>query len=263
MMEMVYVGEKRLIGEVISITDALTTIQVYEGTTGLKPGEPVYTTGSPMCATLGPGILSNIFDGIERPLKQLEKRTGAFIGEGINEGALDMERLWDVKVTVKVGDKLRGGQIYGTTQETSLIEHRFLVPPDLAGQVVDCAPDGKYKLNDCIVKLKDERGNIHQLTLCQRWPIRIPRPVDNRLPINMPLITGQRVIDTLFPIAKGGTAAVPGGFGTGKTMTQHQLAKWCDAQVIVYTLRSPSPVYGNSKSAYPTFAVPEMDASDT
>ncbi|MGI5905078.1 MAG: V-type ATP synthase subunit A [Candidatus Pararuminococcus gallinarum] len=234
MMEMVYVGEKRLIGEVISITDALTTIQVYEGTTGLKPGEPVYTTGSPMCATLGPGILSNIFDGIERPLKQLEKRTGAFIGEGINEGALDMERLWDVKVTVKVGDKLRGGQIYGTTQETSLIEHRFLVPPDLAGQVVDCAPDGKYKLNDCIVKLKDERGNIHQLTLCQRWPIRIPRPVDNRLPINMPLITGQRVIDTLFPIAKGGTAAVPGGFGTGKTMTQHQLAKWCDAQVIVY-----------------------------
>ncbi|MBC8570144.1 V-type ATP synthase subunit A [Zongyangia hominis] len=234
MMEMVYVGNKRLIGEVISITDAFTTIQVYEVTTGLQPGEPVYSTGSPMCATLGPGILSNIFDGIERPLKQLEQMSGAFIGKGCNVDALDDEKLWDVKITVKKGDALSGGQIYGTTQETPLIEHRFLVPPSLSGEVVDTAENGKYKLSDCIVKLKDKKGAIHELTLCQKWPIRIPRPVDNRLPIAMPLITGQRVIDTLFPIAKGGTAAVPGGFGTGKTMTQHQLAKWCDADLIVY-----------------------------
>ncbi len=234
MLEMVYVGEKRLVGEVIGITSQATTIQVYEVTTGLRPGEPVYPTGSPMSVTLGPGIVTNIFDGIERPLKVLEKETGAFIGEGCNVPALDEERLWAVNMTSKPGDVLAEGQIYATCQETPVIEHRFMVTPGLSGTVTFAAPSGEYKLNDTILKLTDDAGKVHDLTLCQKWPIRIARPVKERLPITKPLVTGQRVIDTLFPIAKGGTAAIPGGFGTGKTMTQHQLAKWCDADMIVY-----------------------------
>ncbi|MFA9382039.1 MAG: V-type ATP synthase subunit A, partial [Acetanaerobacterium sp.] len=234
MLEMVYVGEKRLVGEVIAITTLATTIQVYEVTTGLRPGEPVYTTGNPMSVLLGPGVLSNIFDGIERPLRAIERSTGAFIGEGCNISALDESIKWDVTITVKQGDVLTGGQVYATCQETPVIEHRLMVPPNHSGHVTWTAPNGHYTINDTIVKLTGEDGREHAFTLCQRWPIRIPRPVQNRLPITKPLITGQRVIDTLFPIAKGGTAAVPGGFGTGKTMTQHQLAKWCDADIIVY-----------------------------
>lgn len=234
MLEMVYVGNKRLVGEVISISTDATTIQVYEVTTGLRPGEPVYTTGSPMSVTLGPGLLTNIFDGIERPLREIERVTGAFIGEGCNVPALDETRKWSVTVTAKQGDVLSAGQIYAVCQETPVVEHRMMVPPGLSGTVTWTAPNGDYTINDTIVKLADEQGKEHALTLCQRWPIRIPRPVKERLPISKPLITGQRVIDTLFPIAKGGTAAVPGGFGTGKTMTQHQLAKWCDADIIVY-----------------------------
>lgn len=234
MQEMVYVGLRKLVGEVIAITDHLTTIQVYEVTTGLRCGEPVLATGSPICALLGPGILSNIFDGIERPLKLLEQMTGAFIEEGCNVSSLDEARKWDVTVTVKVGDRLEQGAIYATCPETPLIEHRCILAPKLSGEVVWAAPVGSYTINDCVVKIRDAAGVEHSLTLCQRWPIRITRPVAQRLPISRPLITGQRVIDTLFPIAKGGTAAIPGGFGTGKTMTQHQLAKWCDADIIVY-----------------------------
>ena len=234
MQEMVYVGHRRLVGEVISITDRLTTIQVYEETTGLRPGEPVEATGNPICATLGPGILSNIFDGIQRPLAMLEQATGAFIGEGCNISALDEKRLWEVTPTVKLGQTLQGGQIYATCPETTLIQHRCLLPPHLSGEVTWLAPAGQYSLRDPIAKIKDPAGKEHTLTLCHRWPIRVPRPVAHRLPISIPLVTGQRVIDTLFPIAKGGTAAVPGGFGTGKTMTQHQLAKWSDADIIVY-----------------------------
>ncbi len=234
MLEMVYVGEKRLIGEVISITSKATTIQVYETTTGLKPGEPVYSTGSPLCATLGPGILSNIFDGIERPLKDINERSGAYIDEGCNIPSLDDERTWDVTIKVKEGDSVQGGQIYATCPETELIEHRCMILPTLNGKVTFAAESGRYKINDVIVKIEDEHGKMHELTLCQKWPIRTARPTKERLPISQPLITGQRVIDTMFPIAKGGTAAVPGGFGTGKTMTQHQLAKWCDADIIVY-----------------------------
>lgn len=234
MLEMVYVGEKRLIGEVISITSKATTIQVYETTTGLKPGEPVYSTGSPLCATLGPGILSNIFDGIERPLKDINERSGAYIDEGCNIPSLDDERTWDVTIKVKEGDLVQGGQIYATCPETELIEHRCMILPTLNGKVTFAAENGRYKINDVIVKIEDEHGKMHELTLCQKWPIRTARPTKERLPISQPLITGQRVIDTMFPIAKGGTAAVPGGFGTGKTMTQHQLAKWCDADIIVY-----------------------------
>lgn len=234
MQEMVYVGEKRLIGEVIAITDHFTTIQVYEVTTGLRVGEPVEPTGSPICATLGPGVLSNIFDGIERPLKLLETMSGAFIDEGCNVSSLDEEKKWTVKVMVKEGDRLEGGAIYATCPETAIIEHRCILRPEVSGIVTWVAADGDYNINDCIVRIKTENGEEQELTLCQRWPIRIPRPVSHRLPVTRPLITGQRVIDTLFPIAKGGTAAVPGGFGTGKTMTQHQLAKWCDADIIVY-----------------------------
>ncbi|WP_312642960.1 V-type ATP synthase subunit A [Hydrogenoanaerobacterium sp.] len=234
MLEMVYVGEKRLIGEVISITSAATTIQVYETTTGLKPGEPVYATGSPLCATLGPGILSNIFDGIERPLRDINERSGAYIDEGCNISSLDEQRMWDVTVCVHEGDTVQGGQIYATCPETELIEHRCMVLPSLSGKVTFAAKNGRYKIDDVIVTIEDEHGKAHELTLCQQWPIRIARPTRERLPISQPLITGQRVIDTMFPIAKGGTAAVPGGFGTGKTMTQHQLAKWCDADIIVY-----------------------------
>ena len=234
MMEMVYVGQARLVGEVIGINDRLTTIQVYEETTGLKPGDPIVGTGAPMNVLLGPGIIDNIFDGIERPLKAIEETSGSFISRGAAVSPLDLERYWNVKMRVKVGDRLEAGQIYAVCPETAIIEHRFLVPPTLSGTVTSIQPNGKYKLMDTIVTLKDDKGVEHDLTLCQKWPIRNARPCSERLPATVPLITGQRVMDTMFPIAKGGTAAIPGGFGTGKTMNQHQLAKWCDADIIVY-----------------------------
>lgn len=234
MMEMVHVGKQKLVGEIIGITDDITTIQVYEETTGLKPGDPVEGTGAPMNVLLGPGIIDNIFDGIERPLKAIEEEAGAFINRGSSVSALDDKKLWNVTMKVKVGDKLEGGQIYATLPETPIIEHRLMVPPELSGEVVKVNPNGDYKLFDTVVVIKDDEGVEHNLTLCQQWPIRTSRPVKERLTSSVPLITGQRVIDTLFPIAKGGTAAIPGSFGTGKTMTQHQLAKWCDADIIIY-----------------------------
>ena len=234
MMEMVHVGKQKLVGEIIGITDDITTIQVYEETTGLKPGDPVEGTGAPMNVLLGPGIIDNIFDGIERPLKAIEEEAGAFINRGSSVSALDDKKLWNVTMKVKVGDKLEGGQIYATLPETPIIEHRLMVPPELSGEVVKVNPNGDYKLFDTVVVIKDDEGVEHNLTLCQQWPIRTSRPVKERLTSSVPFITGQRVIDTLFPIAKGGTAAIPGGFGTGKTMTQHQLAKWCDADIIIY-----------------------------
>lgn len=234
MMEMVHVGKQKLVGEIIGITDDITTIQVYEETTGLKPGDPVEGTGAPMNVLLGPGIIDNIFDGIERPLKAIEEEAGAFINRGSSVSALDDKKLWNVTMKVKVGDKLKGGQIYATLPETPIIEHRLMVSPELSGEVVKVNPNGEYKLFDTVVVIKDDEGVEHNLTLCQQWPIRTSRPVKERLTSSVPLITGQRVIDTLFPIAKGGTAAIPGGFGTGKTMTQHQLAKWCDADIIIY-----------------------------
>ena len=234
MQEMVYVGKKRLIGEVIRVTGEFTTIQVYEGTTGLKPGEPVEGTGAPMSATLGPGILDNIFDGIQRPLKKLEELSGAFIADGANVTSIDTQKKYNCTITVSVGDKLSAGDIYCTCPETELITHRCMLSPlSKGGEVVWCADDGEYTVNDTVVKIKTPLGE-QELTLCQKWPIRTPRPCKERLPGTRPLITGQRIIDTVLPIAKGGTAAIPGGFGTGKTMTQHQLAKWCDADIIVY-----------------------------
>ena len=234
MLEMVYVGNARLIGEVISIKKELTTIQVYETTTGLKPGEPVYGTGQPISVTLGPGILRNIFDGIERPLEEIAKESGAFIPTGSHVDPLDKNKLWDVTMVAKVGDEVKGGDIYATIPETDLITHKCMVSPYTKGKVIEVAPSGQYKIDDVVMKIETADGEIVECTLTQKWPIKQARPVTKRLPISMPLVTGQRVIDTLFPIAKGGTAAIPGGFGTGKTMTQHQLAKWCDADIIVY-----------------------------
>ncbi len=234
MMEMVHVGVQNLVGEVIGITDKLTTIQVYEETTGLKPGDPVTGTGAPMNVLLGPGIIDNIFDGIERPLKAIEEQAGAFINRGASVTSLDTERLWNVTMKIKRGDKLDGGQIYATIPETPIIEHRLMLHPDLSGVVTEVKPDGEYKIFDTVAVIEDDLGEKHELKLCQQWPIRTSRPVKDRLTPSIPLITGQRIMDTLFPIAKGGTAAIPGGFGTGKTMNQHQLAKWCDADIIIY-----------------------------
>ncbi len=234
MLEMVYVGSQKLVGEVISLDTQKTTIQVYEETAGLAPDEPVEGTGSQLCALLGPGILTNIFDGIERPLPALQAQSGAFIGKGLSVSSLDTEKLWDVSICVKAGDSLTGGEVYASTQETPVVTHKIMLSPLLSGTIVEVKPDGAYHVNDTVAVLEDKTGKRHNLTLCQRWPIRIPRPVKKRLPASRPLITGQRVIDTLFPVAKGGAAAIPGGFGTGKTMTQHQLAKWCDADIIVY-----------------------------
>lgn len=235
MREMVYVGNKRLIGEVISVAADYTTIQVYEGTTGLMPGEPVYSTGNPMSAVLGPGIISNIFDGIERPLKKLEEISGAFIAEGAAVSSLDEQKKYDVTITVKEGDTLMPGDIYCTCPETAVVVHKCMLSPfSKGGKVIWCAENGEYSLNDTVVKIQTENNEVEELSLCQKWPIRTPRPVKERLPITRPLVTGQRIVDTILPVAKGGTAAIPGGFGTGKTMTQHQLAKWCDADIIVY-----------------------------
>ena len=235
MLETVYVGNQRLVGEVIRVDDNVTTIQVYEETTSLKAGEPVEGTGLSMSVMLGPGIIGGIYDGIQRPLKDLSLKDGAFIGRGSSAPALNDEKLWDVHVTVKTGDVLEPGQIYATVPETESVEHRCMLSPlSKGGKVTFVSPDGKYKVDDKIAEITDDGGNITTLTLKQRWPIRTPRPIKKRLSPDEPLFTGQRSIDTLFPLAKGGAAAIPGGFGTGKTTTQHQLARWCDADIIVY-----------------------------
>lgn len=234
MSEMVLVGHQKLIGEVIGLTKETTTIQVFEETTGLKPGEEVISTGSAISVTLAPGIIGQIFDGIERPLKAVAEQSGTFISRGISVSSLDTEKLWDVHITVSIGEEIFGGTIIAEVPETSAIMHKSMISPNISGIVTYVAPDGQYTINDTIVTIKDIDGILHELTLTQKWPIRIPRPVSKRSASDRPLITGQRIIDTLFPITKGGTAAIPGGFGTGKTMTQHQLAKWSDADIIIY-----------------------------
>lgn len=234
MMEMVYVGKRRLIGEVIGLTNEEVTIQVYEGTSGLRTGEPVVASGAPLSVTLGPGIISNIFDGIERPLQKLKEASGAFIADGLSVPVLDENRTYAVTVKMEEGDTVHAGEVYASCPETSVILHLCMIPPTLSGKVVFAAPSGEYHINDEILHVKDAKGVVHSLTLCQKWPIRKARPAMRRIAPSRPMITGQRVIDTLFPIARGGTAAIPGGFGTGKTMTQHQIAKWCDADIIIY-----------------------------
>ncbi len=234
MNEMVYVGEKRLVGEVIGLTCEMTTIQVYEETSELRPGEPVEGTGSAISVTLAPGILYNIFDGIERPLQEIAKEHGVFIPKGARVDALDREKLWQTHITVNVGDMVSQGSIIAEVPETKSITHKVMLPPGVAGEVVSVQPDGDYTIEQELVTIRRKDGTLCPLSMIQKWPIRTPRPVAKRYPADRPLVTGQRILDTLFPIAKGGTAALPGGFGTGKTMTQHQLAKWCDADIIIY-----------------------------
>jgi len=233
MREMVMVGFKKLIGEIIILEEDFATIQVYEETSGLKIGEAVIATGSPLSLKLGPGILGNIFDGIERPLEKINEMSHGFLPEGIGLISIDEQKLWDVFINVKLGDELQEGDIYASVQETASIMHKIMVPPGVSGTVNWAQENGKYNIETIVVKLG--RGNKdYSLKLYQSWPVRNPRPVKNKKTIFKPLITGQRIIDIFFPLAKGGTCAIPGGFGTGKTITQHQLAKWSDADIIVY-----------------------------
>ena len=234
MAEMVYVGKERLVGEVIRLTNDITTIQVFEETTGLRPGDPVEATGDAISVTLGPGILNNIFDGIERPLSEIAKSSGKYISRGVSVDSLDTEKKWKTHITVKPGEFVSGGTIIAEVQETQAIVHKSMVPPNISGTVLEVAMDGEYTINEPIVTVQLANGKEEKLTLAQKWPIRVPRPTAARFAASKPLITGQRILDTLFPIAKGGTAAIPGGFGTGKTMTQHQIAKWSNADIIIY-----------------------------
>ena len=235
MAEMVYVGADRLVGEVISLANDITTIQVYEETGGIKPGEIVYGTGDAMSITLGPGILNNIFDGIERPLEAIAKASGKYIARGVAVDSLDPDKQWDVTMKVREGDVICGGAVIAECPETPSIVHRSMMTPLIERATVrKVMPDGKYTVNDAIVTVELPDHTTRELTLAQKWPIRVPRPTAKRLPASHPLVTGQRVLDTVFPIARGGTAAIPGGFGTGKTMTQHAIAKFSDANVIIY-----------------------------
>ena len=234
MHEMVYVGKEKLVGEVIGLTTDFTIVEVYEETSGIKPGETIEGTGAPVSVTLAPGILNNIFDGIERPLSEIAKEGGAYISRGISVESLDTKKKWQAHITVKKGDHLLGGSIIAEVQETPAILHKVMLAPDKEGYVEDVVSDGEYTINETILTLRHYDGSTEEITMTQHWPIRVPRPTAKRFPASVPLITGQRILDTLFPLAKGGTAAVPGGFGTGKTMTQHQIAKWSDANIIIY-----------------------------
>ena len=234
MHEMVYVGKEKLVGEVIGLTTDFTIVEVYEETSGIKPGETIEGTGAPVSVTLAPGILNNIFDGIERPLSEIAKEGGAYISRGISVESLDTKKKWQAHITVKKGDHLLGGSIIAEVQETPAILHKVMLAPDKEGYVEDVVSGGEYTINETILTLRHYDGSTEEITMTQHWPIRVPRPTAKRFPASVPLITGQRILDTLFPLAKGGTAAVPGGFGTGKTMTQHQIAKWSDANIIIY-----------------------------
>ena len=234
MGEMVYVGAEKLVGEVIRLNSEMATIQVFEETSGLKPGETIYPTGATLSVTLAPGIITNIFDGIERPLAQIAEKSGAYIDRGFSMDSLDMEKKWETRLCVKPGDQVYGGTIIAEVQETAAIVHKVMVPPNISGTVETVVPDGSYTIGETLVTVFQPDETVASLSMIQKWPIRVPRPVMKRFPASRPLVTGQRILDTLFPIAKGGTAAIPGGFGTGKTMTQHSIAKWSDADIIVY-----------------------------
>ena len=234
MHEMVHVGPLKLVGEVIILEGDICTIQEYEETTGLKPGQSVEGFGAPISVTLAPGILNNIFDGIERPLKSIAEESGNFIKRGVSVSALDTKKLWDTTIKVEKGQHIKSGTIIAEVPETTAIIHRVMLPPGLSGYVLDVVENGRYTISDRLITLQLEDGSEKEITMTQHWPIRNARPVIKRFSATRPLITGQRILDTFFPLAKGGTAAVPGGFGTGKTMTQHQIAKWSDADIIVY-----------------------------
>lgn len=229
MYEVVKVSDKRLVGEIIRLDGEMAYIQVYEDTAGLGPDEPIYRTKMPLAVTLGPGMLTSFYDGIQRPLKSLEKEAGAYITRGIEVPAIDEEKKWEFKPVAKVGDKVIAGDVLGEVQETSLIVHKVMVPPHVKKGTVKSIKKGKYTVTETIAEIDSEK-----ITMAQKWPIRDPRPVSEKLVPAKPLISGQRIIDTFFPIAKGGAGCIPGPFGAGKTVIQHQLAKWSDAEVIIF-----------------------------
>ena len=232
--EMVLIGEKKLIGEVISLEGDIAVIQVYEETEGLKKDDEIYHTNKPLSLKLGPGLLKNMFDGIERPLKEIRDKFSTFIPEGIGLISIDEEKLWDVTIKVKNGDTVTQGQIIAEVPETEAIVHKIMIPVGVNGTVKNVLENGKYNIETTIMQVEDDFGNVTDIKLYQDWPIRIPRPSKERLDVDRLLETGQRILDVFFPLAKGGTVAIPGGFGTGKTMTQHQLAKYAEADIIIY-----------------------------
>ncbi len=233
LFDVVRVGEGRLIGEIIEMHGDRASIQVYEETAGLGRGDRVVSTGAPLSVELGPGLLTNIYDGIQRPLETMRQKVGANLTRGIDEPALSRERLWHFTPAVKFGDRVQAGDIYGTVQENGVILHKIMVPPKMSGTIVEMR-EGDFRVTDRIGKIKQADGTITDVTLMQKWPVRVARPYQKKLPPVDPMVTGQRVIDALFPIAKGGTACVPGPFGSGKTVVQHQLAKWSDVDLVVY-----------------------------
>ena len=233
MFDVVRVGSKNLIGEIIEMHGDRASIQVYEETAGIGRGDKVVSTGAPLSVELGPGLISNIYDGIQRPLEHIRQKYGSNLQRGIDVPALDRDRVWHFVPAVKFGDKVGPGDIYGTVEENEVITHKIMVPPKTKGTIVEMR-EGDFKVTDRIGKIKYEDGTIENITLIQKWPVRVARPYREKLPPVDPMITGQRVIDALFPIAKGGTACVPGPFGSGKTVVQHQLAKWSDVDLVVY-----------------------------
>ncbi len=233
MLELVMVGEEGLVGEIIELRRDQATIQVYEDTSGLRPGEPVAGSGAPLSVQLGPGLLGQTFDGIQRPLERIHEATGLFIRRGVKASRLGKERKWAFEPRLSAGTELQGGEVLGAVQETPLVEHRVLVPPLVRGELKSIVEGGEYTLEEPLATVATAAGEV-TLTLKQEWQVRKPRPFRQRLHYGVPLVTGQRIVDVFFPLAKGGTAAIPGGFGTGKTVTQHNLAKWSDADIIVY-----------------------------
>ena len=233
MYDVVRVSEQRLIGEIIELRGDMASIQVYEETSGLGPGEPVYPTNSPLSVELAPGLIESIFDGIQRPLDKIREKIGDRISRGISVSPLDHEKKWKFEPIAKKGEPVTGGDFLGSVQETTLVKHYVMVPPGVEG-TVEWVADGEYNIVEPIAGIKTASGEVQGIAMLQRWPVRRGRPFGEKLPPNEPMITGQRVIDTLFPVAKGGVAAVPGPFGSGKTVVQHQLAKWADADIIVY-----------------------------
>jgi V/A-type H+-transporting ATPase subunit A len=233
MYELVKVGREKLIGEIIKLDEDKATIQVYEETTGLKPGEEVEKTGKPLSVELGPGIIGQIYDGIQRPLSNIQDLIGPFFKRGVTASPIDKSKKWKFTPSVKTGDKVTGGDILGLVPETPLITHKIIVPPDINGKIVSIAKEGEYTVAETIVSIETKASKIN-LPMMQTWPVRKARPYKTKVPADTPLLTGQRIIDTFFPMAKGGQGSIPGGFGTGKTVMLHQLAQWADANVIVY-----------------------------